>query len=108
MTLRPLALATALAALLPLQAGATDLMDTWELARLGDPQLSIAESSRLATREGAVQARAAMLPQRSRSARLSRSESEGPASTTRCDPVTGQPVTYTGHTDRQTTTRSHH
>ena len=107
MTLRPLALATALAALLPLQAGATDLMDTWEMARTGDPQLSIAESSRLAVREGAVQARAQMLPQLSGSARLGRSESEGPASTTQFDPVTGEPVTYTGNTDRETTTRSY-
>ena len=107
MTLRPLALAAALAALLPLHAGATDLMDTWELARAGDPQLAIAESGRLATREGAVQARALMLPQLSGTARLSRSESEGPASTTQFDPVTGEPITYTGNTDRESTTRSY-
>ena len=42
---------------------AEDLLQTYELARGGDPQLSAAESSRLAIREGAVQARAAMLPQ---------------------------------------------
>ena len=59
---RPLAFALALA-LLPAAASAEDLLQTYELARTGDPQLSAAESSRLATREGAVQARAAMLPQ---------------------------------------------
>ena len=61
MSRRPLALALALA--LPSAAGATDLMQTYELARTGDPQLSIAESTRLFDKEGAVQARAALLPQ---------------------------------------------
>src|SRR5687768_15371818 len=66
MSRRPLALALALA--LPSAAGATDLMQTYELARTGDPQLSIAESTRLFDKEGAVQARAALLPQISGSA----------------------------------------
>jgi outer membrane protein TolC len=58
----PLALALAIA-LLPAAAHAEDLLQTYELARAGDPQLSAAEASRRATREGAVQARAALLPQ---------------------------------------------
>ena len=61
MSRRPLALALALA--LPSAANATDLMQTFEMARSGDPQLASAESGRLAQKEGAVQARAALLPQ---------------------------------------------
>ncbi len=60
---RPLVLALAVALLPAAGAHAEDLLQTYQLARTGDPQLSAAESSRLATREGAVQARAAMLPQ---------------------------------------------
>jgi outer membrane protein len=56
---------------------AEDLMQTYELARANDPQLSIAESSRLITRENAVQARADLLPQVSGSAGLSRSHDAG-------------------------------
>jgi outer membrane protein len=62
MTRRPLALALALLAL-PLGARAEDLLQSYELARNSDPQLSAAEANRLATREGAVQSRAAFLPQ---------------------------------------------
>ncbi|MBL8262591.1 MAG: TolC family outer membrane protein [Xanthomonadaceae bacterium] len=62
MTRRPLALALALIAL-PLGARAEDLLQTYELARNSDPQFAAAESNRLATREGAVQSRAAFLPQ---------------------------------------------
>ena len=58
----PLALALAIA-LLPAAAHAEDLLQTYELARAGDPQLSAAEATQRATREGAVQARAALLPQ---------------------------------------------
>jgi len=68
---RPLVFALALA-MLPASAFAEDLLQTYELARTGDPQLSAAESQRLATKEGAVQARAAMLPQINGSASLSR------------------------------------
>ena len=75
---RPLVLALALA--LPAyawvgSASAADLMQTYELARSGDPQLSAAESGRLAQKEGAVQARATLLPQLSGDASLSRSKS---------------------------------
>ncbi len=62
MTRRPLALALALL-VLPLGAQAEDLLQSYELARNSDPQLAAAESGRLVTREGAVQSRAAFLPQ---------------------------------------------
>lgn len=58
--LLPLALASALCAS---PVFAEDLMQTYELARQGDPVLSVAESQRLIDREGAVQSRAALLPQ---------------------------------------------
>lgn len=73
---RPLAFALALA-LLPASAYAEDLLQTYELARTGDPQLSAAESQRLATKEGAVQARAAMLPQINGSASVDRTFPRG-------------------------------
>ncbi len=57
-----LALALA-AALLPMAAQAADLLQVYEMARNGDPQLSSAESTRLYNKEGQVQARAALLPQ---------------------------------------------
>ncbi|MCC4599959.1 TolC family outer membrane protein [Xanthomonas melonis] len=59
---RSLALALA-AALSPMAAHATDLLQVYEMARNGDPQLAVAESTRLVNREGQVQARAALLPQ---------------------------------------------
>src|SRR3546814_12821579 len=55
----------------------TDLLQTYELARTGDPQLAAAESGRLAQKEGAVQARARLLPQINGSASLSRSHVSG-------------------------------
>ena len=101
---RPVALALALA-LLPAAASAEDLLQTYELARQGDPQLSAAESSRLAIREGSVQARAAMLPQLNGEASYRRSRSEGPATQTQFDPTTGEPVEFRGDIDSETTTR---
>lgn len=79
MSRRPLVLALALA--LPFSAAigaanATDLMETYELARAGDPQLAAAESGRLAQKEGAVQARASLLPQVNGEASISRSRTE--------------------------------
>jgi outer membrane protein len=70
----PLVLALALA--LPFTANAADLLQTYDLARTGDPQLSAAESNRLFNKEGAVQARGALLPQISGDARLTRSKSK--------------------------------
>src|SRR5690606_17320601 len=67
----------ALAVLLPASASAEDLLQTYELARAGDPQLAAAESGRLAQKEGAVQARAQLLPQINGSATLDRSHVAG-------------------------------
>jgi outer membrane protein len=81
MSRHPLVLALAAvigaSALLPAAAHAEDLLQTYELARSGDPQFSAAESGRLVTREGSVQARAALLPQISGSASQSRSLADG-------------------------------
>lgn len=101
---RPLAIA--LLALLPAAASAADLMQVYELAREGDPQLSATEGSARATHEGAVQARAAMLPQLDGSASYQRSRSEGPATQTQFDPATGEPVRFTGDTETDSTTRN--
>ena len=76
MTRRPLALALLLA-LAPAAASAEDLLQTYELARNSDTQLAISESNRDISREGRVQARAALLPQISGSASLSRSYAAG-------------------------------
>ncbi|WP_026010734.1 MULTISPECIES: TolC family outer membrane protein [unclassified Pseudoxanthomonas] len=72
---RSLALALA-AALAPVTASAADLLQTYEMARNGDPTLAIAESNTLITKEGRVQARAALLPQVNGSASLTRSRTE--------------------------------
>ncbi len=101
---RPLVIALALA-LLPASAAAEDLLQTYELARAGDPQFSAAESGRLATREGAVQARAAMLPQIDGTASINRSRIEGPARQNQFDPATGQFISFSGDVDTETTQR---
>lgn len=105
MTRRPLVYALALT-LLPVAAPAADLMQVYQLARENDPQFSTTEAQARATREGAVQARAAMLPQLDGSASLSRSRSEGPSTQTQFDPSTGEPVRFSGDTESNTTTRS--
>ena len=82
MTRRPLAhtLAIVLTALLPVAAQADDLLQTYELARDSDPQFSAAESTQLLSKEGAVQARAALLPQLNGSASYNRSHSNSTGS----------------------------
>ncbi len=70
----PLALATVLCSA---PVFAEDLMQTYELARSGDPVLSSAESQRIIDREGAVQARAGLLPQISGTATLGRGYTAG-------------------------------
>jgi outer membrane protein len=72
--LLPLALASALCSTPVL---AEDLMQTYELARQSDPVLSIAESQRLIDSEGAVQARAGLLPQVSGTATFGRGYTAG-------------------------------
>ena len=104
MSRRPLVLALALA-VLPTGVHAEDLLQTYVLARSGDPQLSAAESNRLAIREGSVQARAAMLPQLSGTATLQKSRSSGSSTLTQFDPVTGQPVQFNYQSSSTNTTR---
>jgi outer membrane protein len=101
---RPLVLALALALLPAAGAHAEDLLQTYELARAGDPQLAAAESGRLITKEGAVQARAALLPQINGSASYQRSKSTGPSTQTQFDPTTGEIVRFTG--DSETTSNN--
>lgn len=101
---RRLVLALAFA-LLPATAAAEDLLQTYELARAGDPQFAAAESGRLFTREGAVQARAAMLPQIDGSASISRSRSKGPATENVRDPNTGEFVQFSGNSNTEVTSR---
>jgi len=72
---RSLVLALA-AALSPMAAQAADLLQVYEMARNGDPQLASAESTRLYDREGQVQARAALLPQLNGSASLARTRTD--------------------------------
>ncbi|MDR7133519.1 outer membrane protein [Lysobacter niastensis] len=97
---RPIVLALALA-LLPAAASAEDLLQTYELARSSDPLLSAAESGRLVTKEGAVQARAAMLPQIDGSASFTRNRSFS-----RGDAVTNPDGTISiGNTETDTSTR---
>jgi outer membrane protein len=79
MTRRPIAFALAMF-LLPSGVHAEDLLQSYELARNSDPQLAAAESGRLASREGAVQARASLLPQINGEASYSRSNSQSEGS----------------------------
>jgi len=88
---RTLVLALAAALLPTATVHAEDLLQTYQLARTGDPQLAGAESTRLATREGAVQARALLLPQLDGTAELTRSRSSGPSTQTLTD-VNGLPI----------------
>ena len=67
----PLALALSLAAL-PAAVQAQDLMQAYEMARTGDPVLSMSESQRDIAHEGRVQARAQLLPSLSGSASINR------------------------------------
>ena len=97
-----LAAAVSLSALLPATASAEDLLQTYELARTADPQLAAAESNRLAIREGAVQTRAAMLPQIDGSASITKGRSYQRGNTS-IDPDGG---INTGDSDTESTTRS--
>jgi len=113
--LHPLVSALALALTLAPVAGAhaTDLLQTYQMAREGDPQLAAAESGRLVTKEGAVQARALLLPQIDGSASYNYSRTTGPSSQPLTDPtsgdiirdpVTGEPLVLDG--DSESTNRS--
>lgn len=106
---RPLILALAVA-LLPTVASAADLMQVYQLARENDPQFAASEAQARATREGAVQARAALLPQLSGDASYRRSRSTGPSQQpfTVLDPTTNQPtyLTASGDSETEQTSRS--
>ena len=86
MRLRPLALAL-LAAGLALPASAADLMQAYELARKGDPQLAAAEARAAAAQAAVSQTRAALLPQISGQASLTDSEGDSTSIGTQPDPV---------------------
>lgn len=74
-------LGCAIALVLPARtAGAEDLLQAYEQARASDPVLAQAEATKLATREGVVQARSLLLPQLNAS--YSYSRSHGTDSTT--------------------------
>jgi outer membrane protein len=105
---RTLALALAAAILPTTVVHAEDLLQTYQLARTGDPQLAAAESSRLATREGAVQARALLLPQIDGTATYDHSRSTGPGTqpVTTVDPTTGLPTFETVSGDSESTNNS--
>lgn len=96
---RPLVLALAFA-LLPVTASAADLLQSYELARASDAQFSVAEATRIAVREGAVQARAAMLPQLNGEASYSRSETDSEG-----NQVFGS-VLFPSNNSQDTTTRN--
>lgn len=101
---RPLALALGLA-LLPASAFAEDLMQTYQLARQSDPQLSAAESGRLATREGAVQARSALLPQVNGTATINHRRTDSTSNQTQFD-EDGNLVVYPVSSTSTNTSRS--
>lgn len=79
LSLRPLTLAILLTGAAG-TAGAADLLEAYEQARLSDPVLAASESRSLATGEGVVQNRAQLLPQLDGSANWSRTESDSTGS----------------------------
>jgi len=102
---RTLALALAAALLPTATVRAEDLLQTYQLARTGDPQLAAAESGRLVTREGAVQARALLLPQLDGSATLQRSRSTGPSTQSQLN-ASGDPIQFTGESESERRSRN--
>jgi len=102
MSRRPLVLALALVLLPAAGAHAEDLLQTYELARSSDPQLSAAESGSLATKEGAVQARSALLPQISGTASITRSRSDSESTSFNQDVP---PALVTRSSDSESTNR---
>jgi outer membrane protein len=75
LSLRPLTFAILLAGTAG-SANAADLLEAYEMARQSDPVLSASESRSLATGEGVVQSRAALLPQLDGSVSWSRTQSD--------------------------------
>ena len=79
LSLRPLSLAILLAGTAG-TAGAADLLEAYELARLSDPVLAASESRSLATGESVVQNRSLLLPQLDGSYSWSRTETDSSGS----------------------------
>jgi len=102
---RPLALALAMALLSP-SAFAEDLLQTYELARASDPLLSAAESGRLATKEGAVQARAALLPSLTGNASIGRTRNDSSGTRQQFIGNPPQPITFRSESESEDTSRS--
>jgi outer membrane protein len=90
MRLKLLTVALALAAM-PFASHAEDLLDAYRQARANDPVLSQADSTRLATGEGVVQARALLLPQINAQLSLNQSDPNGPSRSIVTD-ASGNPV----------------
>jgi outer membrane protein len=90
MRLKLLTVALALAAM-PFASHAEDLLDAYRQARANDPVLSQADSTRLATGEGVVQARALLLPQVNAQLSLNQSDPNGPSRSIVTD-AAGNPV----------------
>ncbi|WP_255322943.1 TolC family outer membrane protein [Lysobacter sp. K5869] len=110
---RPLVLALALG-LLPAAASAEDLLQTYEQARQSDPTLAQAESTRLATKEDRVQARARLLPSLTGEARFSRTRTDskyagGSGNDDPNDPngPNGQPIPLGTKISNESSTRSY-
>lgn len=99
-----LALAVALTIAAPMTASAADLVSTYDLARNNDPQFSSAESSGLIKKEGAVQARSALLPQINGSASIGRTKGNSYNGQYE-DPVTGD--RFSGDSSSDTTSRNY-
>ena len=77
-------------------AQAEDLVQTYHMARDGDPRFAAAESQRLVTQEGEVQARAAKLPQVGGRAGLDWQYNRGSSSQNSTDPITGARTRISG------------
>src|SRR5580765_959107 len=88
---RSLSLALALA-LAPMAAHSEDLLQTYRIARTADPQLQSAEAGMRSSKEGAVQARSALLPQIGASASGSANRTTSPGGGYTFDPITGAPI----------------
>src|SRR5688572_4854034 len=76
-TLALTALALAIGAGFNTPAAAEDLLEVYELARASDPQLALADATRLAIAENVVQSRALLLPNISGSANMTDNDGDG-------------------------------
>ena len=106
MRLRPLAIALLVAGFAA-PASAADLLQAYELARQGDPQLAAAEARAAAAAAGVAQARAALLPQVNGQASLSENVGDSTSIGTFPDPQNPGGVVFGPNTSSSDTrTRS--